>query len=184
MIVSPSSITRDAIINLLSDAGNGFNACYANALINHPGAPAMAIDYGNPKSRNFFKGDVDPESIEETGTFVYPIQTLFSIAGASTNTQKFQRFAGVIKMGSRFFLSGKGYKNSALMQDFEAWPDCTEDAFLQVLQNPVSQNWPMGGASSILYNGEIAYERKFPMQAGENWLQVLTFRMTFEIVIA
>lgn len=186
LLVSPSTLARNALVTrLLGDnVVTGFNPVYTTALPFHSGAPPMTIDFVGPKSKNFFLGDVDPESIEETGTFTYPLLTVFSMAGGSTNTQKFQRFAGPIKIGARFFLSGLIYKNSGLMQDFEAWPDAVEDTFLQVVQEPVAQNWPNTAASSVLYNGEVVYERKFPVQGGTNWLQVLTFKMTFEVVIA
>jgi len=186
MLVSPSSLSRDALLALFSDNGAGFNQTYASALNNHPGAPAMTIDFANSKSKTLFLGDVDPESVEQTGIFTYPLLTMFSIAGASNvgrNVQKFQRYSGLVKVGARFFLSGLIYKNATLMHDFEAWPDAVEDAVYQISQNPYAP-WPSNSTYSVLYNGECAFERKFPVEGGSGWLQVLTFKWTFEVVIA
>lgn len=185
LIVSPSSLLRNAFVSRLADPTTGFNPTYAAAMAQHIGAPAMNINYAQTAGiKNFFLGDIDPESVETSGAFQYPLQTVYSIAGASTNLQKFQRFAGVCRIGTRFLLSDKIYKSSRLLPDYETWPDCVEDAFLQVLQSPANAVFPANSQYSLLYNGQVSYERKPPFEGGSGWLQLLTFQMTFEVVIS
>ena len=185
LIVSPSSLLVAALKSRMADPTTGFNPVYAAARAQHVPAPAMTIKFAQGAgAKNFFLGDVDPESIESSGQFQYPLMTLFSIAGASKNSQKFQRFAGIAKVGARFLLSGGPYKADLLLPNFEVWPDCVEDAFLQVLQSPSNAVFPATSTYSLLYNGEVSYERRPPFQGGTGWLQLLNFQMTFEVVVA
>lgn len=184
-VFSPSALARNSTQAVLQNSTTGFNAAYASAQPNYAGAPDMNINFAaTPQNKNFFLGDIDPEAIESTGTFTYPLLTLFSIAGASRNWQKHQRWSGLVSVGARFFLSGGPYKSSNLLQNYEAWPDCVEDAAVQCMQQPITSIWPSTAAYSVLYNGEMSVDRKFPIEAGTNWMQVLSFKFTFELVIA
>lgn len=183
MILSPVKLAREAVVANLAHSSHGFNIVYSSCLGDYAGAPAMSIDFVSPNSRNFFLGDVDTEAVEETGIFKYPLLTVYGAAGAGRNFTKFQRFSGLVKIGARFFLSSEIYKASHLKHDYEVWPDAVENAFITSINKPDSSYWPSFSQYSVVYNGDISWDRKFPMEAGTGWLQILGFQLTFEVEI-
>ncbi len=188
--VSPTHHARTALVNLLKDPVTGFNPLYAAAMANHPGAPPMSIDFtgtlAQGNSKNFFLGDLDPTALEGSSIIQYPLLTVYGIAGASTNLQKFQRFAGLIRLGARFLLSGSIYDDAGVPPaGFEVWPDCVEDAFLNLIQSRSAEAaWPASSSVQVVYNGLCSYERKPPFEGASNWLQILTFTMNMDVIIA
>lgn len=190
LIVSPTHHARTAFENLLKDPVTGFNPVYVAAMSNHPGAPPMSIDFigtmAQGKSKNFFRGDVDPTSLEDSSIFQYPLLSIYGIAGASSNLQKFQRFAGLIRLGARFLLSGAIYDDDGVpAAGFEVWPDCVEDAFLNVIQSKSAEAaWPASSSVQVVYNGLCSYDRKAPFEGASNWLQILTFSLNMDVIIA
>ncbi len=179
-MISPSRLVRSQLLARLADATNGFNARYAAALATteYSGAPAMSFDFG-ATSKNFCQGRVALDEVIGAGTFMLPMMAMYGMGGANTNLQKFQRFAGLVRMGVDVHLSDKIYKRSLALNDFEVWADAVEETMVNVVNAKEVQNWPY----SVVYNGQIGYERRPVAKAGTSWLQTIFFQLTFEVVV-
>jgi len=175
-IVSPSFTVRSVVQGLLSSATLGFNANYAASLANYPGALPISIDFAAAKPMSFFLGRLAIEDIVESGAFKFPVMSLYTTAGANQNMQKFQKFAGLVRVGVDVHLS---YKTSQARIVFEAWPDAVEDAMYTTFNQAAAQNW----GSGVVYNGQLGFERRQVRRGAENWLQTLYFQATFEAII-
>lgn len=175
---SPSYAARSQAQARLASVTLGFNPNYAATASNYPGAPAtMGIDFTTgAKSLNFFQGKLRIEDILETGTSKFPLMAIYAIAGANNNRQKFQKFSGLVRVGIDVHLS---YNSSQALRTYEAWPDAVEDAMIVTFNQSVNQNWP----SNIAYNGELSFDRGTVIRGGQNWLQSLSFKATFEAII-
>lgn len=185
MIISPVRLARNSVQTALADPAVGFNTTYTNMLVDYPGAPGMAIDFASLTSQNFFLGDIDPEAIEGSGVFTYPILTLFGTAGAGGGRQatKFQRFSGLVKVGARYLLSSSIYESARLLHDFEVWPDAVENAMLTVINKPTQTIWGQGPGWNVMYGGDISWDRKFLVEGGSGWLQILSFQLVMQVEI-
>lgn len=167
-----SKKVRDTARTVLADGTRGFNAAYAS-LVGTYGTPTMAIDFTNG-SANFIQGQLTPDQADASGDYTYPTLVLFTAQSVNTNDRKFAQFAGRVEVGLDVWLSRL---EDEVVQDTESWGDAIEDAMFGVLNGTFgTQSFTQAG---LIYNGDLSLTRNPVTLAGENWLQVLSFRATF-----
>jgi hypothetical protein len=152
-----------------------FNTVLAAAAASY-GVQPFTIDFNSvPGSPNFFYGQLDPDDIEESSTFKYPLMTLYTVTSANQAAQKPALFAGVVRVGLDVHLSWRQGKATI---DFEAMGDLVEETMTTVMNDLTQQNW----GSNVLYSGKMGLDRGPVRMGGENWRQQLRFSFLFDVV--
>lgn len=175
MIQSPSYVARSQVLLRLADPTLGFNPIYASLFGSYSGAQAMTIRWDGSKPLNMLQAKIGINDVVGSSSTQFPLVCLFATIGTNTNQQKFQTFAGPVRVGLRFFLS---YKGQQALPSFEGWPDAVEAAVYTVINGPATQNWPM----PLVYNGLIGHDRGDVVFGGQGWLQAIYFQITFDVV--
>lgn len=174
MASSISRAVRDAIKAQLSDAVNGFNVNLA-AIASSYGVAAFEVDWSDT-STNFIMGRIDPDMVEETSPFSYPLLTIDTENSTHDNFVKFAEFAGKVTAIIEVTLS---WEQGQTIPDFASYADAVEDAMFKSMNNQAFQAWPSG----VLYNGITDMSRGRIIEAGENWRQQLPFVAAFRRII-
>ncbi len=178
--ISPDNLARVAVAMRLADPSTGFNPNYTAALVNYPTAPAFTIDFTSPTSKNFFMGQMTPDQVQGTSAFTYPLVRLWAKAGANKNAQKFQRFAGPVRVYGAVDLSNKLFKSARLIHDSETWGDAIIGTMVETFNGPAVQ-YPW--MQAVVYDGTIAWERGPLEENASNWRQTITFIWNFEVIV-
>ncbi len=163
----------DAVYARLSSATDGFNARLA---INAPAynLPIFFQIEWTGTSQNFFFAQINPDMLEQTGIFKYPMACMYIQESGQTGDERFHQFSGVVRCIFEVYLS---WKNIRGKQNHEAYANCVEDVVYDVIQRVENQNWAM----PLVYNGMIQC-RRGPLQfAAENFRQRVGFSMVFQI---
>lgn len=175
-----------AIVTRMANATYGFNPTY-NSLaagygITGPNA-TMAIDWSGTagKSRNFVQADVDVSEWEESGVFTFPLVSLFSKGGVNENLQKYHQYSGPVKIGMNVFLSWREERLKINVFEPVAW--CVEETVITVMNRarnafPGDQEW---GDGSIVYNGDLSFNKSKVARGGMFWWQQIAFEYLFEV---
>lgn len=173
-----SKKVRNGVVSILSDATRGFNPTYA-ALVagtDYGALPAIIVDFAST-SANFIQSQVTAQQLDESSNFEYPLMALYTLGIEDTKDRKFAVFAGLIQIALDVFVS---QENNEAVPDTETVPDAIEDAMYTIF-NGSSFAPSVLQSNGIIYNGDISLARGQVQQAGENWLQQLAFRMTFQL---
>jgi hypothetical protein len=171
-----SKAVRDAVITRLADPADGLNARFA----------AIASDYGitdptrqsidfAPNSKQFYRGYLGPDDIDDTSPAKYPIAVLFSTGASNENSQKFSLFSGTLTLGLDIHIT---WRKANAIQNFEDLGDAFEDAVISLFNDPT---WAASYGAPIAYNGQISLQKTPLVLLGENWRQSLLFRLVFEV---
>ena len=172
MNVSDQQRAREAVLLRLADTTTGFNANLA-AVASAYGVQSFAIDWSD-SSKNFFRGFLDPNEIDESTASRYPLVMLYSVASANRNFQKFTLFSGDVTLGLDFHIT---WRPTNALKDFEDLGDAIEDAVYATLNGTDFQAW----GAPLTYNGEASLSKQPLELAGEHWRQTLSFRLTFQV---
>jgi hypothetical protein len=175
---SPSAILRGQIESKLTNGQYGFNATYAAVAPQYPAAKPVVLDF-SPRSQNFFKSRIELDDLVGSSSHKFPLATLCIGSGATTNTQKFTTFSGLLVAEFKMHLT---YNKAQALQDTENWADAIEDTVVTLFNRTDIPGWQSWG-SSVAYNGQMAFERRALVESASNWLQTLYYRMTFEAVV-
>lgn len=175
-----SRACRNAVIDRISDANNGFTprliAALADASQDIPLGWKLPVVFDN-SARNYISGDVAPEDLDSTSNVTYPFVSLFSLRAVNENQQKFQAFSGPVYLGLNVFLS---WGASRLLPDFESIADCVEEAVIATFNSAQTIAWTYN-RGGLVYNGDISCDRSRLSKDAENWFQTLAFKLTLEV---
>jgi len=168
-----SRAVRDAVRGRLKDASTGFNKNLADVASSY-GIQAFEIRFGDP-TRNFFQGNLAPESLDAAGIFDVPLILLYTANSANQNIQKFTLFSGVVTAVVEVYLE---WRSARALPDFASLQDAVEDAMYKTFNDSSIQGeW----SGAVNYNGDMAMVPSPVTMAGENWRQILKFQGTFEV---
>ncbi len=171
-LVKVSQKVTDAVLARLSSSTSGYNVGMEAQTINY-GIPSTfaQIDW-SPQTQNFFLAQVNPDLLEQTSIFKYPLACLYTLESGQTGEQRFTQFSGIVRCVFELYLSWKAIKG---LQNHEAYANCVEDVVYDVINRVENQNW----GKPLVYNGNIQC-RRGPLQfAAENWRQRVAFSMMF-----
>ncbi len=165
----------DAVYARLTNQTYGYNSAIQSQAPSYSLAPnELTIDFSTA-SQQFIFGQIDPDSLEESSPFKYPLGMLYILETGQTGTQKFNQFSGVVRCIFEVHVS---HTKITHKYNYEAHMSCVEDAVVSVLNRVENQDWsdyPM-----VVYNGGITSKRGPIKQAGDNWRQRIGFSMMFE----
>lgn len=164
----------DAVYARLSDPTSGFNPRFVtNAGIYGISPTFFQIEWAGT-SQNFFFAQVNPDMLEQTSIFKYPMANMFIQESGHTGVERFHQFSGIIRCIFEVWLS---WKNIRGKQNHEIYANCVEDVVYDVIQRVENQNWP----NPLVYNGDIQCRRGPLTFAAENFRQRVGFSMLFQI---
>lgn len=164
---------RTQMETYLADATTGFNATYIATAPTYSVLATSVIDFTGA-GHNYFRAQVDPETLGRGGTISYPVMCLYGTTGESINDQKFQLFSGPVTLVIDYHIS---WKQNHVQFDFESVPDCVEDTMIQIANRTANQTWDF----ETVYNGNIGWVRGPVKQAASGFRQSLRFSMRFEV---
>lgn len=174
-MTTPSNLVRTQLLARLADATVGFNPNLVTAAAQYQTLP-FAIDFG-VNSKSLIVGRVDLNDVLSSGPMKFPLMNVYCSVGANANLQKFSLFSGKVQAGVEIHST---FKSSQALRNYESAADAIEHAFIRTVNQERVQNW----SREVIYNGEVSYERKQVKKGGENWLQTLYFRLTFDVVVS
>jgi hypothetical protein len=133
-----------------------------------------SIDWqGNRKQ--VFQGQIDPDSIANSTTVVYPIVRVFTGGSVHDGTEKFQLFSGTVPIDIEFIFS---WRDAAALPNFEETADLVEGTMVALFHNRL---WIGITSNGVVYNGEFTHSRGAIVEAAEHWQQTLGFRLVFGV---
>lgn len=140
--------------------------------INRP----QAIDFEDPKSRNFFQGYLHPDAIENSTVKSYPMAILYAVNSVNENLEKFREFSGRVALNLDIYLS---WPSVRAIHDFETLGDAVEATLYRIFNDP---EWA-DAYTDFVYNGDINVVRRPLEQAGEHWRQGISARLVCQVDI-
>lgn len=158
----------------LSDPVKGFNPLYASLLSSYtPELKPIVLDFTGPSVNFAFMQLEDADMLEQSGFVKYPFVNMYTLESANRNLEKFNKFAGQVRVGIEFWLS---FPKQRQTFNYEAMPGCVEAVMYHIYNRQDDQGWQ----NNVVYNGNMSC-RKAPLRfAGENWRQRLGFSLIFE----
>jgi hypothetical protein len=163
---------REAVLLRLSDPTSGFNANLA-AVASTYGIQPFSVDW-SATSKNFFRGFLDPNDVDESTPSRYPLVMMYAITSTNRNLQKFALFSGEVILGLDFHIT---WRAGNALRNFEDLGDAIEDAVYKTLNGTDFQAW----GAPLTYNGQISLAKRPLELAGEHWRQTLSFRLTLQV---
>jgi hypothetical protein len=162
-----SKMVRDAIRERLAAA---YETTLTKVCLEYGIKRPQAIDFADPKARNFFQGYLHPDAIENSTVKSYPMAILYAVGSANENLEKFREFSGRITLNLDIYLSWPTIK---AINDFETLGDAVEATLYRVFHDP---EWA-DAYTDFVYNGDLSVVRRPLEQAGENWRQAVSARV-------
>jgi hypothetical protein len=167
-----SQTAVDAVYARIIDANDGFNATMAAAAPLYDLEPFMTLKL-TTGAQNFFMAYIDPDQLEESTPFTYPMSCLYSLESNQIGTQKFTKHSAQVKVVWDIHIS---WRSDKLNINFESYANCVESIIGDVINRKENQNWPF----PLVYNGGL-HIRKGPVKfAGQNTRQQVGAAMLFE----
>jgi hypothetical protein len=138
-------------------------------------AKVRDIDWTQTKQQVFF-GEYEIEDLIDSTAVVWPVSTI-SVSGAASpvDGKLFARFQGDAVARVRIHYSwkqGKALPNTAGVTDL------ISASFIRTLLDP---SWGEYLAGGVQWTAESEVTISNPIQSAENWLQTVTFEMTFHV---
>jgi len=164
---------RDLVRGRLSDASLGFNAVHAARAVTY-GVDAISIDFTDP-SKNFLQANIDADDIMQSSIYDYPLMTLYTI---STSDEVFEKaeFSGTCTVIIDVWLS---WDEGNLLFDMESWAESVEDTMISIFNDRTNQDW----GATVHWDSRIKASRTKIEQAGDNWRQLVSFTLVFEVTL-
>lgn len=168
-----SRAVREAMGRRLADAATGFNAKLA-AVASTYGIQPFTIDW-SATSKNFFRGFIDPNDVDDSTPSRYPLVMLYSITSSNDHDSMPRVFSGKVTLGLDFHVT---WKQGNALKNFEDLGDAIEDAVYAVFSDG---NWPqLWGAQYACQTG-ITLSKRPVESGGEHWRQTISFRLVFQV---
>ena len=173
-IVDFATEIRNQCFTRLSDPVKGFNPLYASRLTSYsPELKPIVLDFTGPSVNFGFMQLSDSDMLEQSGYIKYPFVNMYTLETANRNFEKFNKFAGQVRVGIEFWLS---FPKQRQTFDFEAIPGCVESVMYHIYNRQDDQGWQ----NNVVYNGNMSSRRAALTFSGENWRQRLGFSLLFE----
>ena len=165
---------REAAARLLADPTAGFNTRLA-ALASTYGIQPFSIDWGTA-SKNFFRGFLDPNDVDESTPSRYPLVMLYSTGSSNDHDSMSRVFSGPVVLGLDFHVT---WRAAGALRNFEDLGDAIEESVYAVFGDG---NWPqLWGAAFAVMAGIALVKGPVESGEGEHWRQSLSFRLTFQV---
>lgn len=153
---------------------SNFNATLTS-ISNAYHVPGFTIDFAD-KSKNFFNGNYAATDLISTSSVKFPVVCLYTIKSQNTNSEMFRVWSGTSLIGIDVYLS---WNKSAALSDTETLGDAVSDCLVNVFNSEANQSQ----YTSVIYNGDIQFNKGTVTQAANNWLQLLQCRLSFDFNI-
>jgi hypothetical protein len=164
---------REAAVRRLADAATGFNAKLA-AVAGAYGIQAFQIDWMDG-SKNFFRGFLDPNDVDESVASRYPLVMLYAITSSNDHDSLPRTFSGQVTLGLDFHVT---WRSGNAQRNFEDLGDAIEDAVYEVFSDG---NWPQLWGAANACQVAISLTKRPVEMGGEHWRQTLSFRLVFQV---
>ncbi|MGE5568543.1 MAG: hypothetical protein ACM3S5_05835 [Rhodospirillales bacterium] len=164
---------REAVVRRLADPSTGFNMKLA-AVAYAYGIQPFSIDW-TANSKNFFRGFVDPNDVDESTPSRYPLVMLYSMTSSNDHDSMPRLFSGKVVLGLDFHIT---WRAGNALKNFEDLGDAIEDAVYAVFSDG---NWPQTWGAANAVQVAIALTKRPVEMGGESWRQSLMFRLTFQV---
>ena len=165
-----SKRVRDTARAILADPALGFNKTYA-ALQSSYGAPSIAFDFTSA-SANFAQSHATSQMADLSSNYGYPLMLMYASDSDNTRDIKYAVFSGQVILVIDIYIS---WELENISFDMESWGDAIEDTMYSVFNGMLGTN--SFTQAGVIYNGELSLNRQ-PLQfSGENWTQLLSFRL-------
>jgi len=170
-----SGQVRDTVLAQIADDTRGFNAQIA-VTMPAAGLQPFTIDWNPDKSLNFFEANMNPEDIEATTPFRYPVATLYTPDEEDTLDQAFITYSGSVRMALSIYLS---FLPSGIPRTIERSQNAVAAAIIRTFCDP-SAAAQANFTGTVNYNRRIRISRIKPfMGSGQNWLSGVTATFAF-----
>lgn len=159
---------RDVVHAQLSDVTRGFNV-QLGVTAAAAGVQPFEIDFSDT-SRNFFEANINPEDIEGSTPFKYPLASLYIPGEGNTLDQAFITYSGVVRVVFTVYLS---FNVSGIPRNVEKTTNAVSAAIVRTFCDS-------SAAASANFTGPVTYNRKIQIarsrliMGAENWLLALT----------
>lgn len=162
---------RDAIADVLSDPGNGFNPTFATL------APAYGVDPFTinwaPGSRNLFYGYLPPGQVNISSIADYPAFCIYTLSAENRHETKPRTFSGPVVAHVDAYLR---FRTGAEQYDTESVCEAVEDAVITCLERDTAA-WP----PSVSFTGQYT-SFWLPIDMLEDgWERVIPMELLFEV---
>ena len=173
---------EDALLAVLADSTNGFNAELAAIAVTYK-ITAFTIDWTEgPTVTNFGLVELEPDAAE-TFFSSFPAAALYTSTSMNERRMKFKVFSGQVLAGIDFWLRYRALKDLQHggnewggTNNYQKLPNAVEDAILQMLDDQKATL----RASGYYWNGDYLCERTKVAIAGDGHEQLMTFTLGFE----
>lgn len=167
-----SNQVLQAVLGVLSNS-TGINAGLATNWRSYglPGSVPQ-IQWTGSQPLNFCIGQIDDETMDQSGIITYPFFCLYVLESQNTNDEKFHQFSGPIRCVFEATFSWVPMKG---LLNFDAYGNCFEDVFLDVINRVQNQGW----GKPLVYNGQVHCRRGPVRFGGQNWRQKIAFSLIF-----
>ncbi len=132
----------------------------------------VGIDF-TEASNNFLFGRINPDALEGSSAYVYPMVTIDTLRSASDPKVKFVLYGGRIQAVIEMHIS---WSESNAIYDFASWGDAFEDALYATMNVDTAFV-----GSNICYAKDIAIQRSGIVAGGRNWRQTLSAVCNFTL---
>ncbi len=173
--VQVSDVVLDSVFSTLSNQSTGFNPLFRQQAPVYGIAPDYAQFNFTDTSKNFVRGQVDPDQFEVTGEVGYPFGCLYILESANTNLTKFSTFSGMVRVIFDVYLSWGPIRG---IPNFEKYCNCVESVVISSMNTWARQSSFM---RPLAYNGSVQCRRGPATFAAENWRQKLGFSFLIEV---
>ena len=134
----------------------------------------QAIVFDQPKSPNFFMGQLHPDMIEGSTVKSYPMAVLYTVSSANENLEKFREFSGRVTANLDIYLS---WRSNHALHDHETLGDAVEQTLYRVFNDP---EWA-DAYDAFVYNGDLSVVRRPLEQAAQHWRQAISARLVCQV---
>lgn len=175
-----SKVVRDAVKTQLSATDSGINDRIAALTAAYTVSFSTILDPytidWSGEAGNFIFGRIDPQNVEASSVFSYPLLTIDTVRAQNANRIKYATFAGPVVATIDVHHS---WPEQSVLADFASQVDLTEEAVIACLNDQNNQLWP----GNLLWNGIVSTQRGPIVMGGYGWLQSIQFVCQFELIV-
>lgn len=150
-----------------------FNATMAAVAAEYGVAAPIAIDF-SAQSRQFFQGNLDPDSVTQSSIAGYPLMMVYAEAARNQNDRQAALFAGLVDVSIQLHLS---WREGNAVRNCEALSNAAGDALIRLFN---AMDWGLFGPPCY-YNGQCALRKSRIEAGGRHWRQTIVFTMALGV---
>ena len=160
---------------LMADETVGFNPTL-QAITTGIQLPTFTLDF-SATSKNVLQGWYAAKDLIATTTTKFPLMCVYTIKSQNQNTAKFATFSGSVMFGLDTYLS---FPPSQARNNTDDLVDAVEGTLYTVFNSPSNY----GYYGDVQYNGDLTIQRGPIAKGAQNWLQLISSRLTFDLIAA